>query len=183
MPRAPRDNLDSTVYHITARGNNLEPIYFDDADRYVYLRMLATALKRFSIRLFAYVLMTNHVHLLLETLKPNISATMHQMHGAYAKYINRRHGRWGHLFGQRFFSEIITDDAHFLELSRYIPRNPVRAGLVDDPIDYPWSSYACYLGLGENALVDTGPILELIVRNPAQAPAEFVRFVREPVRS
>lgn len=181
MPRPLRDNIAGAVYHITARGNNFESIFSDDADRYVYLQILATALRRFSIRLYAYVLMTNHVHLLLETLQPNISVTIHQLHGTYAKYVNRRHGRWGHLFGQRFFSEIITDDDHLLSLSHYIPRNPVRAGLVDDPIDYPWSSYACYLGLADNALVDTGPVLQLIVRNPAHAPAEFQKFVKEPV--
>jgi len=116
MPRPPRDNIAGAVYHITARGNNFESIFSDDADRYVYLQILATTLRRFSIRLYAYVLMTNHVHLLLETLQPNISVTIHQLHGTYAKYVNRRHGRWGHLFGQRFFSKIITDDDHLLSL-------------------------------------------------------------------
>lgn len=182
MPRPPRDNVAGAVYHITARGNNHEAIFFDDGDRYVYLRMLTAALQRFSMRLYAYVLMTNHVHLLMETLQPNVSVALHHLHGHYAKYVNRRHGRWGHVFGQRFWSEIIDGDAHFLELSRYIPRNPVRAGLVTDPIEYPWSSYAAYVGLDDSAIVDTGPVLELMVRNPAQAPGEFLKFVNEPIR-
>jgi putative transposase len=182
MPRPPRHNVAGAVYHITARGNNFEAIFFDDADRYVYLRMLAAALRRFSLRLYAYVLMTNHVHLLMQTLHPNVSAAIHQLHGTYAKFINRRHGRWGHVFGQRFFSEIITDDAHLLGLSRYIPRNPVRAGLVEDPAAYPWSSYQFYVGLTENSLVDVAPVLEMIARDPTKAQAEFVKFVREPVR-
>jgi putative transposase len=182
MPRPPRDNVAGAVYHITARGNNFEAIFFDDADRFVYLRMLTAALRRFALRLYAYVLMTNHVHLLMETSHPNISSAIHQLHGTYAKYINRRHGRWGHVFGQRFFSEIITDDEHMLGLTQYIPRNPVRAGLVDDPAAYPWSSYHCYVGLPEHSLVDAAPVLDMLSKDPARAQAAFVELVREPVR-
>jgi REP element-mobilizing transposase RayT len=182
MPRPPRLNVAGGVYHITARGNNFEPIFLDDADRYVYLRMLASVSTQLSIRLFAYVLMTNHVHLLWETAHPNLSAAVHRLHGPYARYFNHRHEHWGHVFGQRFYGELITEDDHLLALSQYIPRNPVRAGLVDDPADYPWSSYPWYVGLTENSLVDARPVLELLTRNPDRVPMEFVQALREPVR-
>ncbi|MBI2200549.1 MAG: transposase [Armatimonadetes bacterium] len=116
MSRPPRPAFPGATYHITARGNNGERIFGDDADRYAYLVQLAKALRTMDVRLFAYALMSNHVHLALQTTQPNVSAMVRWLHTRHARQFNRRHGRINHLFGERFHSKVITDDLYLLEL-------------------------------------------------------------------
>lgn len=110
MSRPPRPVFSGATYHITARGNNEESIFVDEADRYAYLTLLAKASRTMAVRLFGYALMTAHVHLALQTTLPNISAMIRRLHTCYAKQFNRRHGRINHLFGDRFYSKLISDD-------------------------------------------------------------------------
>lgn len=183
MPRPPRPNAAGTTYHITARGNNRERIFSDRTDRYVYLSLLAKTKRVMALRVFAYVLMTNHVHLVLQTTAPNISAAIHRLHGPYASYFNRRHGRSGHLFGRRFYSEMLADDPHLLQVTSYLHVNPVRAGLVADAAEYPWSSYRCYVGSDSGgSLIDTHPLLELISHDLASGRRAYAKFVEEIAR-
>src|SRR5690242_13743227 len=102
MGRKPRENVANGVYHVFARGNSRAPIYLDDDDRRIYLWMLARVVLRQGWRCLAYCLMTNHVHLLLETPEPNLSHGMQQLHGGYALSFNARHGRIGHVFQGRY---------------------------------------------------------------------------------
>jgi len=142
MPRKPRFFLADVPTHVVQRGNNRQPIFFDDGDRRVYLRWLAEAVERWNCAVHAYVLMTNHVHLLLT---PNdaegVSRAMQYLGRRYVPYVNQRYRRTGTLWEGRFKSSLVQSDAHLLTCYRYIELNPVRAGMVAVPGDYAWSSH------------------------------------------
>ncbi len=182
MGRPLRPVFAGATYHITARGNNGENIFSDDYDRYAYLALLAKAVRSMKMRLFAYSLMTTHVHLVCQTAEANISATICRLHGSYAFSFNRRYDRHGHLFEGRFRSRLIEDDAYLLEATRYTHLNPVRAGLVNGPEDHVWSSYRCYVAPEEQTrqtMVDVWPVLQLFSEDPQASRRAYERFVRE----
>jgi putative transposase len=128
------------------RGNNRRAIFDDDADRLMFLKVLAKAKVLHGWRVHAYCLMTNHYHLLLETPEPNIGVGMRWLNSVYSHRFNQRHSRVGHLFQRRYDDGYITETDHLREVVRYIPLNPVRAGLCRRPEQYRWSSYAATLG-------------------------------------
>ncbi|MGD8628349.1 MAG: transposase [bacterium] len=136
------------MYHITSRGNRRRTIYMDDRDRRHFLSQVSTAVDEFGWLVHAYCLMPNHYHLLAETPLPNLSRGMKKINGLYAQTFNLRHGRTGHVFQGRFHSILIDKDDYLLRLSRYIVLNPVRAGLVASPEEWPWSSYRAAIGTG-----------------------------------
>ncbi|MBI2247551.1 MAG: transposase [Armatimonadetes bacterium] len=178
MSRPPRPAFPGATYHITARGNNGERIFGDDADRYAYLVQLAKALRTMDVRLFAYALMSNHVHLALQTTQPNVSAMVRWLHTRHARQFNRRHGRINHLFGERFHSKVITDDLYLLEVTLYLHLNPVEAGLVAHPADYPWTSYRSYVTPGPS-FVDVRPVLEIFSQDLRRSRKAYARFIRD----
>ena len=141
MARPLREEVAGGLYHVYARGNNRRPIYLADGDRSEYLRLLARTARCRQWNCLAYCLMENHVHLLLETPLPNLSAGMQQLHGEYARRFNDRYGAVGHLFQSRFGSKRVLDDPQLLAVLRYIAMNPVEAGLCHRPEEYDWSSY------------------------------------------
>jgi REP element-mobilizing transposase RayT len=134
------------VWHVTSRGNEKRLVFRDDADRERWLGLLGKVVVLFAWRLHAYVLMGNHYHLLLETPVPSLSKGMRHLNGVYTQAFNRRHERVGHLFQGRFKSILVERESHLLELLRYVVLNPVRAGLVRGPEEWPWSSYRATAG-------------------------------------
>lgn len=147
MPRRPRLCMAGEVYHVTVRGNNRQAIFEGDLDRREYLQVLLEATQQLEVTVHAFVLMSNHVHLLLQPLRDKaLSQALQLSNATYAKYINHRYGRTGHLFQGRFHSSHVSRDAHLLVVSRYIHNNPVRAGIVKDAVDYPWSSIKVFVG-------------------------------------
>ena len=146
MARALRIEYPGAVYHITSRGNERRAIFRDDEDREQFLRFLADAVTRFGWILTEYTLMTNHFHLVLETPTSTLSRGMQWLNGTYAAWFNRKYGRSGHLFGGRFHAFIVEKEASYLELLRYVALNAVRAGLVERPEQYRWSSYRAMAG-------------------------------------
>jgi REP element-mobilizing transposase RayT len=127
---------------VFARGNNRERIFHTDRDRRRYLALLGQEVTRRRWRCLAYCLMDNHVHLLLETPKPNLGAGMQRLHGVYAQGFNGRHRRVGHVFQDRFGAAPVHRDAHLWIIAGYIANNPVEAGLCDRPEAWPWSSHS-----------------------------------------
>ena len=145
MGYPPRVYFDGAMYHITSRGNNRQSIFADDADRQEFLMFLRRYKDRFRFKLFAYVLMPNHTHLVLAPSSGTTVSQIMQCHFiAYAKYFNRRHGRVGHVFQGRFHSRLIETDTHLLVVTRYVHLNPVQATLVPHPATFVWSSYRAY---------------------------------------
>jgi REP element-mobilizing transposase RayT len=134
------------LYHVTSRGNRRQAIYLDDRDRRRFLGTLATSVERCSLLCHAYCLMDNHYHLLVETPEANLAKAMSCLNGLYAQGFNRRHQRDGHLFQGRYHAKIVEKDGYLLAVSRYIVLNPVRAGFVEAPSQWPWSSYRAQAG-------------------------------------
>jgi REP element-mobilizing transposase RayT len=137
MARPLRILYEGAFYHITARGNEEKKIFQSHKDYEKFLSYLSDAFHKFSMVLHAFVLMTNHYHLIVESPKANLSSFMHALNSAYMAYFNIKRGRSGHLF-QRRYKAFINDKNHYLlELSRYLHLNPVRAGMTERPEDYP----------------------------------------------
>lgn len=141
MARPRRIEFAGAVYHLTSRGNARQPIYRDEDDRQAFVALLGEVLRRFQWLCHAYCLMDNHYHLLVETRAPTLSLGMRQLNGVYTQRFNQRHGLVGHLFQGRFKAILVERESHLLELCRYVVLNPVRARVVDDPGQWPWSSY------------------------------------------
>ena len=165
MPRRPRTHLDGQPLHIVQRGHNRDACFLVEEDYQAYLGWLAEALITSGCQLHTYVLMTNHVHLLITPDKAeSVPKLLISLGRRYVQYFNRSHKRTGTLWDSRYKSSLIQADTYLLTCMRYIELNPVRAGMTDDPAHYRWSSYrsnglgqaselvtphACYLALGQ----------------------------------
>jgi putative transposase len=142
MPRQPRIDIPDVPQHLFTRGNNRGACFVNDQDRWVFLNHLGKACVAADCDLHAYVLMTNHVHLLATGRSRGALSQMMQSVGRrYARYVNVRHGRTGALFEGRFKSSLIETERYFITCMRYIELNPVRAAMVGLPAEYPWSSH------------------------------------------
>ena len=147
MARQLRLEYEHALYHITARGSARESIYRVIEDRNQFIRLLAREVTQQGWYCYAYCLMDNHYHLLIETPEANLSSGMRRLNGVYTQAFNRRHQRVGHVLQGRYKSILVDKDSYFLELCRYIVLNPVRAGMVKSPRDFRWSSYRDTVGL------------------------------------
>jgi putative transposase len=144
MAREWRIEYEGALYHVLSRGNERRNIFVDDKDRNLFLDTAGEMSQRFEVDIGAYVLMDNHYHLLMRTRRANLSKSMQWLGATYTKRFNTRHFRSGHLFQGRFKNMLVQNDAYLLELSYYIHRNPVRAGMVKRVSSYRWSSYRAY---------------------------------------
>ena len=144
MARAWRIEYEGALYHVLSRGNEKQNIVTNDDDRKLFLATVGEMAKRFEIDLFVYVLMDNHYHFLFRTNRANLCRSMQWFGATYTKRFNLRHNRSGHLFQGRFKNMLVQNNAYLLQLSYYIHRNPLRAGMVRRLADYKWSSYRDY---------------------------------------
>lgn len=155
MARLPRYVIPGQPQHVILRGNNRAPIFWVESDYSFYLEKLKQACDKHGCAVHAYVLMTNHVHLLITPQgEDSLSKTMQMVGRYYVHYFNYCFGRSGTLFEGRYKATLIDSESYLLTCMRYIELNPVRAGIVGDPADYPWSSYHC------NALGQTNDLVE-----------------------
>jgi len=180
MARPIRIEFSSALYHVTSRGDRREAIYEDDADRAKFLDVLGQVATDFNWICHAYCLMTNHYHLVIETPDSNLSKGMRQLNGVFTQYSNRRHGRSGHLFQGRFKAILVDGDSYLLELARYVVLNPVRARMVSQPGEWPWSSYAAMVGVASlPPWLATDGLLAAFSQRRATAIRRYIRFVSE----
>ena len=178
MARSARVQFPGALYHISARGNHQENIYFSDQDRLLFIRLLALTAKRMNWICHAYCQMTNHYHFLLETPDGILSNGMGYLNGVYTQKINQKYGFTGHLFQGRFHSKLIDGNAQFLATVRYIIRNPLDANIVEDASLWPWSSYRATIGQERSPdflMVDQ--ILSLFSADRSVAQSMFREFV------
>lgn len=178
MARPLRVEFPKAFYHITSRGIERRKIFLDVHDHRKFLHYLEENLKRYKILIYAYVLMDNHYHLLLETLEANLSKFMHDLNTAYTVYFNKRQKRGGPLLQGRYKAILVDREAYLFELSRYIHLNPVRAGLRKKAEMYPWSSYRTYLGIERREWVHCEWLVE---RFGKSWRGRFKKFVEEGV--
>jgi REP element-mobilizing transposase RayT len=147
MSRPLRLEFAGALYHVTARGNACEDIFRDDGDRATFLDLLGREIAQQRWRLYAYCLMGNHYHLLIETPEPNLTRGMQRLNQVYTQRFNRRHRRVGHVLQGRYKAIVVDKDSYFKELIRYVVLNPVRAKMVRGPERWAWSSYRATAGL------------------------------------
>jgi len=184
MARQIRIEYPGAVYHITSRGNDRQPIYETKVDRYQFLTILEQACKRHQWGVYAYCLMDNHYHLLLETREASLSKGMRHVNGVYTQWYNntRKEKRYGHLFQGRFKAILVERGSYLLELSRYIVLNPVRAKMVNDPYDYPWSSYRAMIGYYEaGEWLEVNWMLSQFSKQKKRAIDKYRTFVEEGI--
>ena len=191
MARPVRIEYEGAVYHVTIRGNNRNAIFAEDSDRERFLVDMEESIQRFDVRLFLFCLMTNHVHLVLETPRANLSSFMHRLQTAYTVYFNRKHHQSGHLTQGRFGAAVVDEDEYILKLSRYVHLNPVfvRAYQSKSPRErieilraYPWSSYRSYVGLSKVlSYMDYSPVLAMMDGPKKRQPATYRRFVESGI--
>jgi len=145
MPRTRRKISDTGIYHIMIRGNEKKNIFLDDNDRKKFIRILYKIKLEKCFDLFAYCIMKNHVHLIIKDNSDDISTIMKMINTSYAIYFNYKYDRVGHVFQDRFKSEVIENDRYLLCAIRYVHNNPVKANFCNNPLSYKWSSYKEYI--------------------------------------
>jgi REP element-mobilizing transposase RayT len=170
MPRTARKISESGIYHVMLRGINRQQIFYEEADYVYFIKLLSKYKKESGYNLFAYCLMGNHVHLLIRVQKEPLSLAMKRIADSFVYWYNGKYERTGHLFQDRFKSEVIDCEQYFIAALRYILRNPVVAGLCKSPDEYAFSSGREYL-CGETGISDTEYAYSLLT------PTSLAEFV------
>ncbi len=182
MARPLRIEYPGALYHVTSRGNAKQKIFRNDRDRKTFLDIMGDVVERFHFICHAYCLMDNHYHLVIETPEGNLSEGMRQINGVYTQRYNFFHHKTGHVFQGRYKAIIVDRDSYLLELVRYVALNPVRAGMVEDPKDWMWSSYRPTAGIDDApSFLYTDWVLAQFSAARKRAQKLYALFVREGI--
>lgn len=158
MPRQARFAFDNGIYHVMMRGNNQQIVFHEDEDFLCYKRLLAENRFKFGLEIYHYVLMNNHIHLILKApTGKNLSDAIKRLNLTYTLFYRKKYKGIGHFFQDRFKSFIIQEGRYLLECGRYVELNPFRAGLVEKPEDYGWSSLKSYITWEKESIIDFDP--------------------------
>ena len=179
MGRPPRIHFPGAIFHLISRGNDKQDIYLDDEDRRRFLSILTMMKKRHPFLLYAYCLMTNHFHLLVEVDRCEAKVFMHAILTSYSHYFNSRHNRVGHLFQCRYTSLLCQRDSYLIRLIQYIHLNPVAAGMVSHAFGWPWSGHHDYLS-ERPGLTDTSFPLSLFGADRKESLDAYKELVSQP---
>jgi putative transposase len=182
MARLPRIEYPGAFYHVIVRGNQRQDIFIDEQDRIEFLNRVERYKQKTGYILYAYVLMTNHFHLLIETPKEAISKIMQLINFTYTQYFNKKYGKTGHLFQGRYKALLCDRNKYLLELVRYIHLNPVRQRMVNSPAGYRWSSHNDYIK-ANRGIVETDRVLRLFSESVSQAKRLYNDFVMSSIGS
>ncbi|MHB8894487.1 MAG: transposase [Candidatus Geothermincolia bacterium] len=173
-----RIKAPKTIYHITSRGNGGQGIFLDDPDRLRFMAQVGRIVRKMGWRCHAYCLMGNHYHLLIETDEENLSKGVQQLNGRYAQTFNVRYGRSGHLFQDRFDSNVVDTDEYFMIVASYIALNPVKARIAHHPGNWPWSSYRqTAQGEKETDFLEPAQLLLLFDDSIVKARTSYQEFI------
>lgn len=175
MPRIARAVAAGFPHHVVQRGNNRADVFFNPDDRAVYLFLLKRYSEKWNTPIICYCLMTTHVHLLAKpSLEESLQKMMQGVTLCYTQHINRKYGRTGRLWESRYHSSIVDHEAYLWAVARYIERHPVRAEIVEDPGDYPYSSAAAHFGLVQDAVLGEDLF-------PGAQKSDYVEFIRSSI--
>lgn len=177
MARRPRIHYPGAVYHVILRGNAGDPIFFEDRDRYRLYLLLQYAVEKFDCRIHGYCLMTNHIHLVMQTGEMPLSRIMQNVSLRYTKWVNLTRRRTGHVFQGRYKALLIDADRYLLELIRYVHLNPVRAGTATTAESWPWSGHRAYAGMEIVPWLTTDWVLGMLTSQVTTARKAYVSFV------
>jgi len=173
MPRQPREKSKTGIYHVLTRGINRQHIFVDSEDKRIYLDRLSTYKEKCAFQIYAYCLMSNHVHLLIKEGDVPISEIMKKLNTSYVYWFNRKYNRVGHLFQDRFMSEPVEDDRYLLTLIRYIHQNPVKVGQSISE----WTSYDDYVS--NSGLAESSFVLKIFNDDISKAVEQFRQYVNK----
>ena len=167
MPRASRRKSETNVYHVILRGNNKQEIFLDEKDYKKFLKEIKNTKEKYGYELYAYCLMTNHVHLVIYDKEENLSKIMQSLEVTYSAYFSKKYEKVGHLFQNRFLSKPVETSEYLMQVCRYVHQNPVKAGIsrVDN---YKWSSYKEYIN-DEEEMVSKKMLLSLFANSEKEA--------------
>lgn len=183
MARPLRLSFQNAVYHITARGNRRDNIFYAAKDKDVFLAKMNEAFQKYAFICYAYCLMDNHYHLFLKTPHANITEGMHYLNASYANWFRAKYHVDGAIFQGRYKSILVDEDSYSLALCTYIHLNPIRAGMIDDLLGFKWSSFADYTGKkGVVEGIDTGFILGQLDKNLSRAKKKYAAYVYENMK-
>jgi len=183
MPRRARFTIEGGIYHILSRGNNQQVIFHEDKDYQQFLDILSFYKKEYKLEIYHYVLMSNHVHLIVKAPDgKTLSEAMKGITWKYAKYYRKNYGGIGHFWQERFKSFLIQEGRYLLECGRYIELNPVRAGILEEPKLYSWSSYRTYAEGERNNLIDLSPEYLGLSDSTTVRQEKYREFVRDGLK-
>ena len=178
MARKPRIEFDGALYHVITRGNQKKHVFLDTEDHDRYLKILGNYKVRYGFTIYAYVLLGNHVHLLMETKEAPLSKILQGINQSYTMYFNRRYVTVGHLFQGRYKAILCDRDCYLISLVKYIHMNPVRAGVAKKPEEYPWSSHRSYVGWPRRGrIVDTELVLRMFSEDMKKAKRAYREYM------
>lgn len=182
MSRQARITVANGVYHVTSRGNGAQMIFDAPAEKSRMVDLLAETATKMNWSVYAWCIMGNHYHFLVSTPENNLSEGMHDVNTSYGETYNRARQRHGHVFQDRFYSILIAEDSHLLEAARYVVLNPVRAGLVATPEEWPWSSYAsAVLGVRSRVTLSDRELMGMFAVDDFEARRLYGAFVHEGI--
>lgn len=173
MPRKAREVSDTKIYHVILRGNDKQDIFFEEQDYKKFIKEILNTKEKYKYELFAYCLMTNHVHLILFDKNDNLSKTMQSLCVSYSSYFSKKYDKVGHLFQNRFFSKCVETREYLIQLCRYIHQNPVKAK-ISDIEEYRWSSYQEYIK--DKKIIETKTIMSIFGDTKIGAIRNFIEF-------
>ena len=176
MARRPRIHYPGAIYHAIVRGNNRQPIFLRARDRKVFADLVSDGVERFEHRIHAFCWMTNHAHMMVEVGSTPLSKIIHNLSFRYSKWFNRHNGRSGHLFERRYRAGLIESGLAAMGLVRYIHLNPVRAGIVQSPLQHRWTSHRIYLGMESVSWLRTSFVLGLFADRKSAAILKYKAF-------
>lgn len=183
MPRLARQLADESCYHVLTRGNNRAAVFHEPADYQRYGQLVLEYFSDHHVQLYHYCLMTNHVHLIVRAMTAlGLRRAMQGLNLRYALSYKRKYGHTGHFWQDRFKSLLIGDDAYLLACGAYVDLNPVRARMVQQPQDYPWSSARAYLQGADDPLLAPSPAYLAVGRTNSDRQASYQRFLIEQLR-
>lgn len=178
LPRPPRLQIPGGLFHVTAHSNHGRLVFRDDEERAQFLAVVELVVTERGWSCRSYCLLSTHFHLLVATPEPDLSAGMQYINGRYAQWANWHREERSHVFEGRFRSVLVSNDGHSLEVHRYIALNPVRAGLVRNPEEWPWSSLGPVLGWWQPpGFLDVDTVLGEFGSNPAAARRRLRKFI------
>jgi len=184
MPRGPRLVYDNALVNITGRGNNKKVLFKRDCNYRYFKDLMMRYKKKHGLTIYHYCLMKNHIHMLLKIRKRDyLAKAMHGLQLAYSKYYNDRNNSCGRVWQGRFYSKLAEDDKYLLTAGLYIEANPVRAGIVATPEEYPWSSYRSYTEGIKDPLIELDPYYVALGRNALERAAAYKQIMVDYLKS
>lgn len=178
MGRPWREEYKGGIYHVIARGNNKEYIFKESIDKGYFIKLLKESMEGMNYKIYGYVLMDNHYHIIIQVFEKKLQDIMHQINNKYSKYFNFKYKRVGHVFQGRYKAILAQDERYLLCLVRYLHQNPIKAGMCKNIIDYKWSSDIFYR-TSNNMFISIDTVLDMLSPDRKDAIKKYDEYMKQ----